>query len=308
MGGWFKLHRELFDSDIWNDVTTFRLFVYLIGRASHVDGFKYKGMTLNKGQYVRSYRKLADDLSYKEGRGYKKHSISTIKRCVSKLIESERLNANETELGTLFTVINYARYQQEDDLTKGTKNALIDEVGTKAELKRNEGGTKTEQDQELKHLSTKELKESISSGELENDEIIKLSIELENEYCAYLGVLNNSIPSFEEMKLIVAHGIPNEFIISKMKESIDQYEPRHPKDKINSFGYCAPYIYRSWHEQLEKSKKVEGANFTPSSKKNFKKGGTSSKPRITLPTYETQEVSDEELNRMLEKAKQLETG
>ena len=114
MSGWIKLHREIFESDIWHDVTTFRLFVYLIGNASYRDGVKYKGMILNKGQFVRSYRKLSDDLAYKEGRGTKKHSLSTIKKCVQKLIDEGRITVEETENGTLFTILNYEKYQTDD--------------------------------------------------------------------------------------------------------------------------------------------------------------------------------------------------
>lgn len=114
MSGWIKLHREIFESDIWHDVTTFRLFVYLIGNASYRDGVKYKGMILNKGQFVRSYRKLSDDLAYKEGRGTKKHSLSTIKKCVQKLVDDGRITVEETENGTLFTILNYEKYQTDD--------------------------------------------------------------------------------------------------------------------------------------------------------------------------------------------------
>lgn len=114
MSGWIKLHREIFESDIWHDVTTFRLFVYLIGNASYRDGVKYKGMILNKGQFVRSYRKLTDDLAYKEGRGTKKHSLSTIKKCVQKLVDDGRITVEETENGTLFTILNYEKYQTDD--------------------------------------------------------------------------------------------------------------------------------------------------------------------------------------------------
>ncbi|OEH53144.1 hypothetical protein AQ616_17850 [Oceanobacillus sp. E9] len=157
MTTWFKVYREIFDSDLWHDVTTFRVFIYLIGKASFKDGFKYKGITLDKGQYIRSYRKLADDLSYKEGRGYKKYSLNTIKRCVQKLVDAERLNVKETELGTLFTILNYAKYQDLEDSNESKENAQSEEVRTNSERKENEDRTKGEQYQELKNLRIKEL-------------------------------------------------------------------------------------------------------------------------------------------------------
>ncbi|PAE20534.1 hypothetical protein CHH80_11010 [Bacillus sp. 7504-2] len=165
MQGWFKLHRELFDTDLWHDVSTFRLFLYLISQASHKDGVKIKGIELKRGQYIRSYRKLADDLSYKEGRGYKKYSLSTIKSCVNKLIESERVNVNETEVGTLFTIINYAKYQDLDGEEKESPNTKNNEVRTNAELTPNEVRTNSEQEQELKNVRIKELKDTTTTSE-----------------------------------------------------------------------------------------------------------------------------------------------
>ncbi|MBY0122186.1 DnaD domain-containing protein [Bacillus sp. S/N-304-OC-R1] len=164
MQGWFKLHRELFETDLWHDVSTFRLFLYLISQASHKDGVKTKGIELNRGQYIRSYRKLADDLSYKEGRGYKKYSLSTIKSCVNKLIESERVNVQETEVGTLFTILNYAKYQDLDGEGQETPNTKSEEVRTNAELTPNEVRTNSEQEQELKNLRIKELKDTTTTA------------------------------------------------------------------------------------------------------------------------------------------------
>src|SRR5690625_4250199 len=111
MSTWFKLHREIFNSDIWNDVTTFRLFLLLIGKATHQDGIKVAGIELKRGQYLRSYRKLSEDLAYKEGRGTKKYSTKTIKKCVDKLISDGRVSKEETEQGTVFTILNYNKYQ-----------------------------------------------------------------------------------------------------------------------------------------------------------------------------------------------------
>lgn len=157
MQGWFKIHRELFESELWHDVSTLRLFLFLLAQASHKDGIKTKGIELQRGQYVRSYRKLADDLSYKEGRGYKKYSLSTIKSCVNKLIDAERVNVKETEAGTLFTILNYAKYQDLEDAEKESPNTQNEEVRTNAELTPNEVRTNPEQEQELKNLRIKEL-------------------------------------------------------------------------------------------------------------------------------------------------------
>ena len=130
MHGWVKIHRDIFDSDLWHDVTTFRLFLWLIGKAAHRDGVVVSGIELKRGQYLRSYRKLAEDLAYKEGRGTKTYSLKTIKKCVDKLIRDGRVNVQETEQGTLFTIVDYAKYQGFSDNENETVNTINSEVET----------------------------------------------------------------------------------------------------------------------------------------------------------------------------------
>jgi len=137
MSGWFKVYRDIFDSDLWHDVTTFRLFMYLLGQASHQNDVKSAGVTLQRGQWLRSYRKLAEDLSYKEGRGLKQYSSKTIKKCVDKLIKDERVTVQETEVGTLFTITNYAVYQGFEDAEKETGNGTSNEVETNGKRRGN---------------------------------------------------------------------------------------------------------------------------------------------------------------------------
>lgn len=260
--GWIKLHREILDSDIWYDVTTFRLFIYLIAKASHQDGFKYRGITLNKGQYVRSYRKLADDLSYKEGRGFKKYSLSTIRACVKKLVDDERVTIEETNLGTLFSIVNYEKYQNDtshfntlntlespneartegrtgnnvnnysncngfSDLMHNSPNDLNDEVRTNAELMPNEVRTNAEQDQELKNLR---IKEDISTTTPRANDAIVF-------YQNNFGMIRPVIAE-ELMDWIKDFG--DEMVIKAMKRSLERNKP--------NWGY-AKSILRSWHEK-----------------------------------------------------------
>ena len=146
MGGWIKFHRKILDNEIWQDVTAFRLFTLLLLKASHKDGVKTRGIEVNRGQYLRAYSKLAEDLEYLEGRGYKKVSKSTIERKVKKLVEASMVSVSETVSGTMFTITKYDDYQGSDD-----KKEIIS--GTDSETNvgrpRDERGTRTR---------TKELK------------------------------------------------------------------------------------------------------------------------------------------------------
>ena len=111
MSGKFQLSREIFEHSIWQNPAEFRLFVYLIGKAMFSDGVNVGDYKLNKGQYLRSYRKLRDDLMYIENNEIKHYSLGTVKNLVDKLVRDGRIETLKTELGTLFTVVNYAQYQ-----------------------------------------------------------------------------------------------------------------------------------------------------------------------------------------------------
>ncbi|MEN2765654.1 hypothetical protein [Ornithinibacillus xuwenensis] len=153
METWFKVYRKVFESDLWHDVSTFRLFLFLVGQASHKDGIKVAGIELNKGQFLRSYRKLAEDLSYKEGRGTKQYSTKTIKKSVDKLVSDGMVSIVETKQGTLFTVLNYSKYQDLKDIEIETVNGSVNEGETNG--KRRGNNNKNYRIKELKNKDKK---------------------------------------------------------------------------------------------------------------------------------------------------------
>ncbi|NRD79119.1 hypothetical protein HPT25_17310 [Bacillus sp. BRMEA1] len=106
MSGWVKLTKQFTNDELWFNVTAFRLYVWILMKASYEDGIVLNGMRLKKGQYIRAYSQLSEDLMYIEGRAKKALAKSTVKRAVDKLVKKGLLMAEETPLGTLFTVVN----------------------------------------------------------------------------------------------------------------------------------------------------------------------------------------------------------
>lgn len=142
MGGAFQTSRDIFVHPIWHDIPKFRIFFYIVGNAVFSsDGVKIGGVTLQRGQFLRSYRNLQNDLEYIENRAVKKYSLSLIKRKVDQLVKEERLKIEDTELGTLFTVVNYALYQCLDNYKTKSENA----ERTAREQHENSDGTQGEQ-------------------------------------------------------------------------------------------------------------------------------------------------------------------
>lgn len=245
MSGWIKLHRKILDNEIWNDVTTFRLFTLLLLRASHKDGIKTKSIVINRGQYLRSYSKLAEDLEFKEGRGFKKVSKSTIKRSVQKLIDAGIVTVSETDSGTVFTIVKYEDYQGvEDDID----NISETDSGTLTERTQNEGGTNPEQEQELKNLRIKELKESTTADAIAF-------------YQNNVGMIR---PSITEEMLDWINDLGDVMVIEALKRSLDQNKP--------SWGYTKG-ILKSWHEKGIKT--IDQAN---AEEVEFKNKQASNKP------------------------------
>ena len=125
-GTFFKIDRKIFDSDIWLQPVELRLFIYLIGQARYSEEpcnkYKNKGVVIKRGQFLRSYRKLRDDLEYMENNSIKSYSLSRIKTAIDNLTEQGRIKTKKTQLGTLFTICNYATYQGRYKNNKGGQN------------------------------------------------------------------------------------------------------------------------------------------------------------------------------------------
>jgi hypothetical protein len=138
MGGAFQTSREIFSNPIWSDIPKFRIFFFIVGNAVFSDeGVRVGPIVLKRGQYLRSYRNLQDDLQYIENRKVKKYSVSVISRKIESLVKEERLKIEDTELGTLFTVVNYDEYQRLDNYKR--------KLGTELEQSWNSDGTEMEQ-------------------------------------------------------------------------------------------------------------------------------------------------------------------
>ncbi|WP_138751768.1 hypothetical protein [Paenibacillus sinopodophylli] len=112
-GGAFQTSRELFENPIWQNIVEFRLFFLIYGKAVFAEeGVKVADdLILQRGEWLRSTRKLQEDLQYVENRQVKTYSVSTINRTISRLVRLQRVCTKTHELGTVFTVLNYEQYQ-----------------------------------------------------------------------------------------------------------------------------------------------------------------------------------------------------
>lgn len=154
-GNFFKVDRAIFDHSIWQDPVQFRIFFYLMGKAVFAkEGLMKGSVHVKRGHYLISFRRLRDELEYIENNAVKKYPISRIHRAVEKLESSGMICKHETELGTLFEVVNYEKYQASGELDNGARNATRNEDRTENERNRNNNKKeKKEKNSSIQQLS-----------------------------------------------------------------------------------------------------------------------------------------------------------
>lgn len=133
-GGAFLTSRELFGNPIWKNIVEFRLFFLIYGNAAFAEVRISDDLILQRGQWLRSTRKIQEDLQYIENQQVKIYSSSTISRTIQRLVRSERVHVRMHNLGTVFTVLNYEQYQ---GFGHYKQTDLGTDLGTPAEHPRN---------------------------------------------------------------------------------------------------------------------------------------------------------------------------
>ncbi|MFA5307747.1 MAG: hypothetical protein WC365_09920 [Candidatus Babeliales bacterium] len=132
--GKFQTDRAIFENEIWKHTLKFRLFFYIYGNAVFSEaGVDKGGIHISRGQFLRSFRGLQDDLEYIENHAVKRYSLSQIKRAVDELATEKRINFTVVSLGTLFTVLNYEQYQGFEQFNNRSIEQRKNTVGTEKE-------------------------------------------------------------------------------------------------------------------------------------------------------------------------------
>ena len=111
--GWIKIYRSLLDWEWFDDAETLRLFIYLLLNANYEDK-KWRGMVVERGQYVASFRTLAVALGI---------SVKKVRTRLQRLSDSGAIAMDRAHSFTTITISNYDTYQDTDATdghTRGT--------------------------------------------------------------------------------------------------------------------------------------------------------------------------------------------
>lgn len=115
--GWIKVHRQIQDCEIWDSDEPYdyrSAWIYLLLMANHRDKdimFNRKPMTIKRGQFLTSIRKLAEHW------GWSKVKTASY---LSTLEELQMIKKESDNTRTLLTIIKYEIYQGDTDTNEDT--------------------------------------------------------------------------------------------------------------------------------------------------------------------------------------------
>ncbi|RIW30724.1 DNA helicase [Bacillus salacetis] len=228
MTGWVKFYRGMMESEIWSNPFTLRLYLYLSGRAVQKEFMIISGIKVKRGQYLRAYSLLSDDLMYVDNGNVRIPSKSTIKRHVDRLVEHGYLKTEDTYYGTLFTVI-----ELDDDFFYPSSGV------TEEEPNENSSETQTEQQEECKKGREDREEEGEEKIELPPRQDGQSKIEkVTNQFLQLRNAGFNISPKEQSaIEKICGLKVEGETLISCMKEIDRDYRKRNDGESIRTFTY-----------------------------------------------------------------------
>lgn len=140
--GWIKLHRQLIKWEWYKKSEMVHLFLHFLFLANHKEK-KWQGQVILKGQFVSGRKKLAAETGISE---------QTLRTCINRLKSTNELTSKATSKFTIFTVVNYEKYQQ--------SNQQSNQQLTNNQPTTNQQLTTTKN---VKNIRIKELKNNIYS-------------------------------------------------------------------------------------------------------------------------------------------------
>ena len=105
--GYVKLFRKLDEWEWYKDHCTKELFIHCLIKANHIEKH-WRGIVIPRGSFISSVSKLSEELDF---------SVQQIRTAIKHLNSTNELTSSSTAKYTLFTVLNYDKYQQDNKVT-----------------------------------------------------------------------------------------------------------------------------------------------------------------------------------------------
>jgi DNA-binding transcriptional regulator YhcF (GntR family) len=133
--GFVKFDRKIANWRWYHDVNTFKLFFHLIITANY-EPKPFENITVQRGQRVASYQSLAAETQM---------SVQNVRTALNHLISTGEVTRQSTSKYTVFTIVNYNMYQDNQQTNQQTANKQL----TNNQQTANNNGRKIKKDKEI---------------------------------------------------------------------------------------------------------------------------------------------------------------
>lgn len=136
--GFVKFDRKIANWRWYHDVNTFKLFFHLIITANY-EPKPFENITVQRGQRVASYRSLAAETQM---------SVQNVRTALNHLISTGEVTRQSISKYTVFTIVNYNMYQDNQQTNQQTANKQL----TNNQQTANNNGRKIKKDKKDKEI------------------------------------------------------------------------------------------------------------------------------------------------------------
>lgn len=127
--GWVKLHRQILRNPIFQNDKLFRVFVYLLLSARHTDGEQLIGDTivpLKAGQWATGRIAISKDTGLTQ---------QNVRTAINKLEKLNILTIKPTTKFSVFSIVNWEKYQQDNQQVTNSQPTSNQQVTTNNNVK-----------------------------------------------------------------------------------------------------------------------------------------------------------------------------
>lgn len=136
--GFVKFDRKIANWRWYHDVNTFKLFFHLIITANY-EPKPFENIIVQRGQRVASYQSLAAETQM---------SVQNVRTALNHLISTGEVTRQSTSKYTVFTIVNYNMYQDNQQTNQQTANKQL----TNNQQTANNNGRKIKKDKKDKEI------------------------------------------------------------------------------------------------------------------------------------------------------------
>ncbi len=170
MEGYIKLYRQMVEWQWYTDWNTMRLFLHLLLKANHKEGF-WRWYKVKKWQLITSLEHLGLDLGL---------SVQQIRTSINKLKSTGEITSKPTNKFSLIEVKNYDKYQDSNtqDNTQPNKQITNKQQTNNKQITTNKNDKNKKNDKNI-NLIDKSIKEQSSEIMKEDKRIIEIDLIIE---------------------------------------------------------------------------------------------------------------------------------